>query len=83
MISYLKSRGFYLLNFEFGSSFDSITDLNHNFNNFKNWIKLATEEEFEKMYNIWLEKSQNNRKILFHHLNDYSQSEEIIKKLLN
>jgi hypothetical protein len=83
IISYLKSRGFYLLNFEFGSSFDSITDLNHNFNNFKNWIKLATEEEFEKMYNIWLEKSQNNRKMLFHHLNDYSQSEEIIKKLLN
>ena len=83
IISYLKSKGFYLLNFEFGSNFDSIIDLNHNFNNFKNWIKMTAEEEIEKMYNIWLEKSQKNRKMLFHYLNDYSQSEEIIKKLLN
>jgi hypothetical protein len=83
IISYLKSKGFYLLNFEFGNGFDSITDLNHNFNNFKNWVELATEEEFEKMYNIWLEKSQNNRKMLFDYLNDFSESEKIIKKLLN
>ena len=83
IISYLKSKGFYLLNFEFGSSFDSIVDLNHNFNNFKNWIKITPEEEFEKMYNIWLEKSLKNRKMLFHHLNDFSKSEEIIEKLLN
>jgi hypothetical protein len=83
MLTYLKSMGFHLLNFEFGDKFESTMDLNENFDNFKNWIKTTSEDTIEEMYNIWLEKSQKNREVLFGHLNDYSQSEKIIKNLLN
>jgi hypothetical protein len=82
-LNYLKDRGFYLLNFEFKDNIQSGEDIKESIQNFINWINKSDESEIEKKYNEFLEKSKNNRKILFEYLNDYSQSEKIFQTLLN
>ena len=75
--------GFYLINFEFGEKFETAKDLDNNFECFKNWIDSVSDDDIEKIYNNWLEKSKKNKELLFNYLNDYSQSETIFQKLLN
>jgi len=57
--------------------------LDNNFQAFNNWIESVSNDEIEIIYNNWLEKSKKNKELLFNYLNDYSQSENIFKKLLN
>ncbi len=83
ILNYLKNRGYHLLNFEFKETITSYQDVKQSIKNFTDWIQSATEDEIEKKYNEFLNKSINNRKILFEYLNDYSQSEKIFTKLLN
>ena len=83
LISLLKKMGFYLINFEFGEKFETAKDLDNNFESFKNWIDSVSDDDIEKIYNNWLEKSKKNKELLFNYLNDYSQSETIFQKLLN
>ncbi len=83
ILNYLKDKGFYLLNFEFIKSINNSDDVTTSIQNFIDWLNTETEEVIEKKYNEFLDKSKNNRKILFEYLNDYSQSETIFQKLLN
>lgn len=82
-LNFLKERGFYILNFEFLENIESGKDVEKSIQNFINWIQSANDNQIEIKYNEFLEKSKNNRKILFEYLNDYSQSEKIFQKLLN
>jgi late competence protein required for DNA uptake (superfamily II DNA/RNA helicase) len=58
-------------------------DVQNSIQYFVNWINSVSDEEIEIKYNQFLEKSKNNRKILFEYLNDYSQSEKIFQTLIN
>lgn len=78
----LKQMGFFILNFEFKEVIQSANDLDMSITNFVEWLKNASEIEIEEKYNQFLEKSLNNRKILFNYLNDYSQSEKILENLI-
>jgi len=82
-LNYLKDKGFYLLNFEFKDSIQSGEDVVKSIQNFIDWLKSSNDLEIEIKYNEFLEKSKNNRKLLFEYLNDYSQSEKIFQNLLN
>lgn len=78
----LKDSGFFILNFEFIEKIETTDDVEKSIQNFIDWLNSADDLEIETKYNEFLEKSKNNRKVLFEYLNDYSQSEKIFQNLL-
>ena len=50
---------------------------------FSEWLDSASDDEIEERYNKSLEKSIQNRYKLMNYLNDYSEMENIFKKLMN
>lgn len=83
VLNFLKDNGYYILNFEFKETIENSYDVITSVQNFVDWLKNSDEKDIEKKYNEILEKSTNNRKVLFEYLNDYSQSEKIFTNLLN
>jgi len=82
-LNFLKDSGFFILNFEFIEKIESSLDMKNSIQNFIDWLNSANDYEIEVKYNEFLEKSKNNRKVLFEYLNDYSQSEKIFQNLIN
>lgn len=82
-LNFLREKGFFILNFEFNETIQSSVDVQNSIQNFVNWINSTNDKEIETKYNEFLEKSKNNRKVLFEYLNDYSQSEKIFQTLIN
>jgi hypothetical protein len=83
ILNYLKNKGFSLINFEFMDKIETSNDVQLSIQKFVDWLNVESDEIIEKRYNQFLDKSKNNRKILFDYLNDYSQSERMFQKLLN
>jgi hypothetical protein len=83
MLNYLKNKGFYLINFDFMPNIDNSNDVVKSIDNFTKWINSTSDIDIENRYNSMLETSIKNRKLLLDYLNDYSESEQIFKKLLN
>ena len=83
VLNYLKSKGFYLLNFKFKNEIKNAEDVVDSVTKFTEWLKTEKDDIVEETYNECLNNSILNRKILFDYLNDYSQSEKIFKNLLN
>ena len=78
----LKDKGFYLLNFDFVENINTTQDVEKSISLFVEWLDNAPDNEIEERYNKSLEKSIQNRYKLFEYLNDYSEMENIFKKLL-
>lgn len=78
----LKNMGFYLLNFDFVDSINNAWDVDRSITLFTDWLEGASDDEIEERYNQSLEKSIQNRHKLMEYLNDYSEMENIFKKLL-
>jgi len=83
VLNLLKDLGFYLINFEFLSKIETSKDVIESIDNFTKWINNTSDGEIEERYNSMLEKSINNRKLLFNYLNDCKQNENLFEKLLN
>lgn len=79
----LKNMGFYLLNFDFVENIMNTQDVERSITLFSEWLYNASDEEIEERYNQSLDKSIQNRHKLMEYLNDYSEMENIFKKLLN
>lgn len=78
----LKNMGFYLLNFDFVEKINNVKDIEDSITLFTEWLDSASDDEIEQRYNQSLEKSIQNRHKLMAYLNDYSEMENIFKKLL-
>jgi hypothetical protein len=78
----LRDMGFYLLNFDFVENLYSAFDVQKSITLFAEWLDNASDDEIEEKYNQSLEKSIQNRHKLMEYLNDYSEMENIFKKLL-
>ena len=78
----LKDMGFYLLNFDFMETISNVRDVEQSITLFSEWLYSASDDEIEERYNQSLEKSIQNRHKLMEYLNDYSEMENIFKKLL-
>jgi hypothetical protein len=79
----LKNMGFYLVNFDFLEKINNTQDVELSVTLFSEWLNKASDEEIEERYNQSLEKSIQNRHKLMEYLNDYSEMENIFKKLMN
>lgn len=79
----LKNMGYYLLNFDFVENINTAKDVERSITLFSEWLYNSSDEEIEERYNQSLEKSIQNRHKLMEYLNDYSEMENIFKKLLN
>lgn len=77
----LKNMGFYLLNFDFVKDIKESPDVEESIALFSEWLYNASDDEIEEKYNQSLEKSIQNRHKLMEYLNDYSEMENIFKKL--
>lgn len=77
----LKDMGFYLLNFDFVENISTTYDVEKSIIVFSEWLNTASNDEIEERYNKSLEKSIQNRHKLMDYLNDYSEMENIFKKL--
>lgn len=78
----LKDTGFYLLNFDFMETISNVRDVEQSITLFSEWLYSASDDEIEERYNQSLKKSIQNRHKLMEYLNDYSEMENIFKKLL-
>lgn len=83
LLKYLKDNGFYLVNFEFQKEIETPEDLMNSFKKFIYWLKTQDKITIESTYNSFLDKSINNRKLLMNILNDYSECQNILERLLN
>jgi hypothetical protein len=79
----LKDLGFYLLNFDFVENINTSHDVERSITLFSEWLDSASDDEIEERYNKSLEKSIQNIYKLMNYLNDYSEMENIFKKLMN
>lgn len=79
----LKDMGFYLLNFDFVENISTTYDVEQSIILFSEWLNTASDDEVEEKYNQSLEKSIQNRHKLMAYLNDYSEMENVFKKLFN
>lgn len=83
VLKFLKDNGFYLLNFEFQKEIKTAADVVNSFRKFVYWLKTQDKNILQIDYNAFLDKSLNNRKLLSEILNDYTECENILQRLLN